>query len=199
MRDYPYAIARRRYECRSGDSSDTTNSVFAKKVIYMKKCSSSRSRVPRRVLDQLSRMPVQPHHTLQNQIRSVNNREPHHRPPRSEFRSHNLSKVQSSNQSTDCSEQEPLGHGVLEEDQVREPLAVAGPVCDDEAQEQTGVLRDEVETHFADDEQGEDSQALFAGALAFGWVVPDQREVADGSLGPAWWYVSIVSLDLVLW
>jgi len=56
---------------------------------------------------------------------------------------------------------------------MRESGAVLGPVGDDEANEQTGVLRDEVETDFADDEKGEDSQALLAGALAFGWVVPD--------------------------
>ena len=80
---------------------------------------------------------------------------------------------------------------------MRETGAVAGPVCDDEAQEQTGVLRDKVETQLADDEQGEDSQALFAGAFAFGWVVPDQGEVDDGSLGPAWWYVSIVSMSII--
>jgi len=67
---------------------------------------------------------------------------------------------------------------------MRESGAVLGPVGDDEANEQTGVLRDEVETDFADDEKGEDSQALLAGPLAFGWVVPDQGEVADRSLGP---------------
>lgn len=88
---------------------------------------------------------------------------------------------------------------VLEENEVREPSAVARPVRDDKAQEQTGVLRDEVETQFADDEQRENSQALPAGAHAFGWAVPDQGEVADGSLGPAWWYVSFAILDAMLW
>lgn len=74
-----------------------------------------------------------------------------------------------------------------------------GPAGDDEADEQTGVLRDEVETDFADDEQGEDSQALLAGTLAFGWVVPDQGEVTDGSLGPAWWIVSVVTSEKTLY
>lgn len=57
------------------------------------------------------------------------------------------------------------------------------------------MLRDKVETQFADDEQRESSQALPAGAHAFGRVVPDQGKVADGSLGPAWWNVSFVMLD----
>lgn len=54
-----------------------------------------------------------------------------------------------------------------------EPGAVFGPIGDDEADEQTSVLRDEVEAQLAHDEQREDSHALLAGALAFGWVVPD--------------------------
>lgn len=70
------------------------------------------------------------------------------------------------------------------------------PVGDDEAHEQTCVLRDEVETDLADDEQGEDSQALLAGTFAFGWVVPDQGEVTDGSLGPTWSHVSMVMVGM---
>lgn len=119
--------------------------------------SSPRSRVPRRVLDQLSRVSVQPHHTLQDQVRNVQHRKPHHRPPRGKLRSHDLGKVQGSDQSADCREQEPLSHGVLKENEMRESRTVAGPVCDDEAQKQASVLRDEVEAQLADYEQGEDS------------------------------------------
>lgn len=48
------------------------------------------------------------------------------------------------------------------------------------------VLRHEVEAQLACDEEGEDACTLCAGAFAVGWVRPEEWEVADGGLGPAW-------------
>ena len=56
---------------------------------------------------------------------------------------------------------------------MRERGAVIGEVGDDEAEQQAGVLGDEVEAQFAGDEEGEDSNALHEAAFAVGRVRPD--------------------------
>lgn len=131
------------------------------------------SRIPRRVLDQLSRMPVQAHDTLQNQVRHIQHRKPDHRPARSELRAYALGEVKSGDQSSERREEEPFCQRILEEDETRERRAVVGEICDYEADEEAGVLRDEVEAKFARDEQGEDPGALHEAAFAVGWVGPD--------------------------
>lgn len=51
------------------------------------------------------------------------------------------------------------------------------PVGDDEAEQQTGVLSDEVVADLAHQKQGYDAKALIDAALAIWWVRPGQRHV----------------------
>lgn len=99
---------------------------------YRKANSSPRRRVPRRILNQLSRMPVQSHDTLQDQIRDIQHREPAHIPLPRELAPDLVAKVNGDHQRAQRREQKPLRHGVLEEDQVCKLGPVAREVGDDE-------------------------------------------------------------------
>jgi hypothetical protein len=90
-------------------------------------------------------MPIQPHHTLQNQIRHIQPSKPQHMRPARKLRPHPLRKIQRSDQSAHRREQKPLRHGVLEEHQARELATVVREIRDEEADQQARVLRDEVE------------------------------------------------------
>jgi hypothetical protein len=90
-------------------------------------------------------MPIQSHHTLQNQIRHIQPSKPQHVRPARKLRPHSLREIQRSDQSTHRREQEPLRHGVLEEHQARKLAAVVREVRDEEADQQARVLGDEVE------------------------------------------------------
>jgi hypothetical protein len=149
------------------------------------------SRVPRRVLDQLSRMSVQAHDTLQDQVRHVEDRKQYHRPAVGELGAYSLGEVKSGDESSESREEKPFCQWVLEEDETRERRAVVGEVRDYKADKKACVLRDEVEAQFAGDEKGEDSGALHGAAFTVGRVGPDQGKVTDGCLGPAWVIVSV--------
>lgn len=160
--------------------------------------SIPRSRIPRRILDQLSRMSIQTHDTLQDQIRHIKHRKPDHRSPRSELRPNALSEVQRCYQRSNSREQEPFCHGILKEDKVHKPVATVRKVGDDETDKQASVLRDEIETHLTGNQEGEKSRALHGTAFACGWIGPDQWKMTDGCLGPAYFEVSRCYEDEVL-
>lgn len=95
-------------------------------------------------------MPVQTHGGHEDQVGYVDDTEDKHRLPRCEFRSHFLGEVECKQEGDDGREEEPLGHRITEEKEADQLRWVPGPVGDDEAEQQTGVLRNEIVADLAD-------------------------------------------------
>lgn len=130
-------------------------------------------------------MPIQAHGGHDNQIRNVNDTKPDHGFPRREFRSHFFRKVEGVEECDDGGEEEPLSHGIAEEEQSDEFGRVGGPADDDETDEEAGVHRHEVVADFTDGEERDDAVSFVKVSFAVGWVGPGERFVFPGCLGPA--------------
>lgn len=110
-------------------------------------------RVPLRILGQFPRVTVQSHATLEDEVRCVNDAENNHVPPARELAPYQIRAIQRHDQSEYNQDEEPFRQRILEPDESDQAGYAVWPAVDDEAENETCVLRDEVVGQLSQEEE----------------------------------------------
>lgn len=111
------------------------------------------SGVPSSITYELSRMSINAHVALQDEVWSIHHTKRQHHPKSREFASDNIGAEKCYNQSHNDNDEEPFSEGIAEPDELDEFENVAGPAVDNKAEDQAGVLRHEVVGQLAEEQQ----------------------------------------------